>query len=748
MATLVLAAVGSFLAGPPGALIGSTIGSTIDRALLFSPGGRTREGPRLSDARIQSSALGATIPLVYGTARVAGNVLWSSGLKETRTETTQKSGGKGGSKTTTVEFSYSTSVVVGLSARPIVRVDRIWADGKLLRDAAGTLLSPVTVRLYTGSETQAPDPLLQGIEGANRTPAMRGLAYIVLEDLELAAFANRLPNLSFEVVADTAPTVGDILGDLAARAGVPAVDASAATDAVGGLALAREVDARGVVEEVLSVFPLVASEGDGTLRFSPLLATAGASALDDDLGTRPDDKPRTPRVTIERGQASELPAEISLSYSDPGRDYQAGVQRARRQLGHAERRESRATALVLDAMTAQQQADRALALAWQHQESHRLALPLSFADLEPGDRLDYVLDGASRRLLIEEITRHPLHLVVRGFPLAGTAGLLPDAGAVGDFPPSTVIDPGTSVLHVLDMPGLAATSASPRILAAMAGASTAWPGAVLYVSRDGGASYDRLAASSAPAVVGTARDVLGVGPATFWDEANSVRIDLLAGDMSLESQSALAVLNGANRAVLGEEIIQFRSATLEADGSYTLSGLLRGRGGTEAAIATHAAGERFVLLDGGAILGLDVPLDLVGQSVLAKAVTVNGLIEDVPAATLSIGGDSLKPLAPVHVRATRAADGSLTLDWVRRTRFGGGWRDGTDVPLNEESERYEVDILSGGNVVRTLGTTSPVAIYDAAEQSADFGAPQATLDIAIYQMSAAVGRGLPWTGTV
>ncbi|MFQ5348055.1 MAG: phage tail protein, partial [Rhodothalassiaceae bacterium] len=537
MATLVLSAVGSLVGGPPGAFIGSTIGSRIDRALFFPSGKASREGPRLNDARIQSSALGATIPLVYGTARVAGNVLWSSGLKETRTETRQKSGGKGGSKTTTVEFSYSTSVVVGLSARPILRVDRIWADGKLLRDAAGTLLSPVTIRLYTGSETQAPDPLVQGIEGVNRTPAMRGLAYIVLEDLELAAFANRLPNLSFEVVADTAPSVGDILADLALRAGIPAVDAAAATDAVTGLVVARQSDARSVMEDILSVFPLAAADAEGTLRFTPPPAIAVRSAAADDLGTRDDRGERVARVTIERDQASVLPAEISLAYSDPARDYQGGVQRARRQLGHARRREALDTALVLDAMTAQGQADRVLALAWQRQERHRLNLPLSYADLEPGDAIDYVLDGSIRRLLVEEVTRHPLRLVIAGFPLAGLPAAT-GSGSSGDFPVPGIIDPGTSVLDILDLPGLSDSSTRPRLFAAMAGPSPAWPGAAVFVSRDGGANYERLAASNAPAVMGTARDALGIGPAAFWDEANSVRIDLVGGDMSLDSTSA------------------------------------------------------------------------------------------------------------------------------------------------------------------------------------------------------------------
>jgi hypothetical protein len=40
-----------------------------------------------------------------------------------------------------------------------------------------------------------------------------------------------------------------------------------------------------------------------------------------------------------------------------------------------------------------------------------------------------------------------------------------------------------------------------------------------------------------------------------------------------------------NAAVLGDEILYFRDATLESDGTYTLRGLLRGRRGSEYAMA-------------------------------------------------------------------------------------------------------------------------------------------------------------------
>jgi hypothetical protein len=58
-------------------------------------------------------------------------------------------------------------------------------------------------------------------------------------------------------------------------------------------------------------------------------------------------------------------------------------------------------------------------------------------------------------------------------------------------------------------------------------------------------------------------------------------------------------------------------------------------------------------------------------------------------------------------------------------------------------ERYEIDILDGSDVVRTLTATSPAATYSSADQTTDFGAPQSSVSLRLYQLSATRGRGTP-----
>jgi len=128
--------------------------------------------------------------------------------------------------------------------------------------------------------------------------------------------------------------------------------------------------------------------------------------------------------------------------------------------------------------------------------------------------------------------------------------------------------------------------------------------------------------------------------------------------------------------------------------------------------------------------------------------------------SLTFQGRSQMPYAPVHLTGTRGtAPQHWTVAWVRRTRLGGAWKDGLDVPLGEERETYEVDILDTlgsppGAVVRTITESaspggsfvtpaSRQVRYSASDQIADFGAVQATLSLQVYQISATVGRGVP-----
>ncbi|USM11579.1 putative tail protein [Citromicrobium phage vB_CbaS-RXM] len=219
MGQLVTTVAGGFagflIGGPLGAQIGMTLGGMVG-ATLFGP---TIKGPRLNDLKVSASTYGVAIPEVWGTVRVGGNMIWTTGIKETKKTSRQ---GKGGPKQTT--YTYDATFAVGLCKGPISDVLRIWADGKLIYDktngasrnpasagnsavfeAVQTVLTGSTkkaklnFRVYRGGEDQLPDSLIEADKGVGNVSAHRGLAYVVFEKLQLEDFGNRIPQLTFEV---------------------------------------------------------------------------------------------------------------------------------------------------------------------------------------------------------------------------------------------------------------------------------------------------------------------------------------------------------------------------------------------------------------------------------------------------------------------------------------------------------------------------------------------------------------------
>ncbi|KQT55274.1 MULTISPECIES: glycoside hydrolase/phage tail family protein [unclassified Aureimonas] len=219
MATILLQAaggvVGGLLGGPFGAMAGRALGALGGAAIdsrLFGPGTRRVEGPRLGASRLLDADEGGGIARLYGTARIAGQVIWATRFEET--SQTERSGGKGGGsqpKTETTTYSYFGNVAIGLCEGPIAGIRRVWADGEELD------LSNLTYRVHRGDAAQMPDPLIEAKQGAGLAPAYRGLAYIVFERLALESFGNRIPQIACEVIRP----VGDLEGEIRAITIIP-----------------------------------------------------------------------------------------------------------------------------------------------------------------------------------------------------------------------------------------------------------------------------------------------------------------------------------------------------------------------------------------------------------------------------------------------------------------------------------------------------------------------------------------------
>lgn len=202
MATLLLSAAGAAIGsgfggavlGLSGAVIGRAVGATLGRVIdqrILGAGSDPVDVGRLDRLRLTGAGEGAAIGQVWGRMRLPGQVIWATQFSES---VQRRRSGKGAPKPQVNEYSYSVSLAIALCEGEILRVGRIWADGNEIspRD--------LNLRVYVGSEAQMPDPKIEAVEGAGQAPAYRGLAYVVIEDLELAAYGNRVPQFNFEVM--------------------------------------------------------------------------------------------------------------------------------------------------------------------------------------------------------------------------------------------------------------------------------------------------------------------------------------------------------------------------------------------------------------------------------------------------------------------------------------------------------------------------------------------------------------------
>lgn len=679
MATVVLTAVGGAIGGPVGAALGGLLGQAAD-ARLLAP--KRREGPRLAELRVQTSSYGTQIPQLFGTMRVAGTVFWATDLVERRDK---EGGGKG--RPGTVRYSYLANFAVLLSARPIRRVGRVWADGRLIRGAAGDWKVRTGFRVHRGGEDQAADPLIASADGAD-APAVRGCAYAVFEGLELGEFGERIPSLTFEVVADEGPVRADAL----VRAIAPEVDAACALALDGFAAAGGSVGA--VVELLARTGGCAVAAGPGgrvAMRDAPARVLELA-----DAGVRAEGSAAA-RFGRTVGPADTVPRVVAVAHYDPARDWQLGVQRAVRP-GGGTRTEAVEMPAALGAEAAKALAAATLARAEAARVRRTIRPGLGGLAARPGDGVRVAGEPGLWRVRSVECER--LAVAVELEPVAPEPVAAPaSAGRVLAAPDRLA---GRTRIELFELPATGERPGGPRLHVAASG-GPGWRGAALLLSTDGGASWTAAGATAAPAVMGVV-EVPPVAAAAGLVDLRSEPVVTLAAHMELGDADDRALDGGSNLALIGDELVQFGRAEPLGGGRWRLGRLLRGRYASEAA-GPVAAGARFVLLEADALRAVEPGAASLGRAVRVLA-SGAGDADGPSEAEAVVTGRSVLPPAPAHLAIEELADGGARVSWVRRSRLGWRWLDGADAALGEEREGYEVRIAGSAERVVELGSAA------------------------------------------
>jgi hypothetical protein len=543
-------------------------------------------------------------------------------------------------------------------------------------------------------------------------------------------------------------TLRTVVEDVCALAGIAAgdIDASALTQTIRGYSVTQGTG-KDWLEPLLDLYDIDPRPHGFVLQFVPRGGAAGA-AISHGSFAEPDGGGDT--YSFPRSGGTDVPVQMTLAFADVNADQQknfamSGPLAGRE--GEGELTLDMAT-LVLDGDEARQM------LARYHRRKLLDRIPYSFAlcarmaALEPADvhpvelrsvtetmrnaKMELRADG---RIATEWKRDDPSIALLDGATGAGYDGYTQPVIAV----------PLISKGFVLDLPLLTdADNDSNPLLYIAAGpyGEGSWPGATIFEAVDGEYSDEfGSVASNAPATWGYASDALPDVPSPWcWDRGNSVNIRLQSGTLTGCTEADIDADPTLNLCLLGGEVMNFTGATLEGDGSYTLSGLRRGRRGTEWACAQHGVNDVFLLLDTAE--AEDRGLSDVGTDLSFKAVTEGRTASGAFPLDLAFAGNSLKPYAPADVRAEKQANGDWVISWKWRTRVGGDFRSGVAPSSAEASLSFHVTLGDGVSEATKTVSSSPYT-WDVATQTTDTGGEVAagSLECAVAQISATVGDG-------
>ena len=505
---------------------------------------------------------------------------------------------------------------------------------------------------------------------------------------------------------------------------------------VDGYVIDRPMSPREALQPLARLFGLDTSFEEGRLSMrsrsfrTPLAIAAG------DLVPDREGKP----LSLVRAQESELPRELRLGFIDGDFEYRRAASRSRRLAGAARRETAIDGAVVTGRAAADRLAELRLQDVWAARETVSFALSPRLLALEPGDMATLMMSGQPRLFRVLEIVDGDVRRVtaVSAQRSAAPTRSVIEAPRPAPTPPLA----GRPFAAILELP---LAQGEPVALSYLAAHARPWPGALDVLRSVDGTSFASVAEITRPALVGRLMAPLAPGPLWRWDRNAAIEVEIATG--ALQSVGDLAALAGQNVfAVQGEdgawEVLAAVSATLIGPQRYRLTQLMRGLGGSEdLASRTAPAGALFVGVD-EALVPLAQGLRDLGRP-LRHRIAPRGLDAADPAVVELAGsaqGLALRPMSPVHVKARRSAAG-IAFSWIRRARVDGDGWDLAEPPLGEASERYQFDILSGSTLLRRFVVSGPALLYPSAQEVADFGAVQGTIDIALCQLSEAVGPG-------
>lgn len=549
--------------------------------------------------------------------------------------------------------------------------------------------------------------------------------------------------------AYTAPTLKYVVETLCLEAGITNYDTSQlSTDIKCHFSLAQTTSVRTILDNLSKAFQFDMVDSSGTLKFVSRNTTPVRTLVHDDMGFNSSGDNVAP-VTMKRLQSIDLPRKVTLTYIAEDLDYNNYSQSSEIPTFAAGNDVSLSVPFMLSHADAKDATDKLLIDA--HLERMQYTFKCSYKnalDLEPGDVVQ-IPEGLVRIVQIEEVdegvleihcvdagaTGAPQPIVVGGVTIGYTASTYVGTGLDPQLP-EPVLNAAPNITKAgcffIDPPVMSSDDTSPRVYAAVHGYGVdGWPGAQIFISKDGGGSYTQIAQQNTSSTWGLVEAITPASQNYYFDDTTQIVVKVKTGTLS--SKPDATVYAGENLCMVGREVIAFGVATLTAPGTYTLSHLLRGRHGTEWACGNHEVNELFVLLN-NTLVPISIPESDRGKSYLFKVVTLGSDLTKVDAQSVQILGENLIPWTATNLQADKV-NSEWFLSWRERPRFANELKDYSEISHDPDFGGYAVLIYNGSTVVRQLIVYEPSFVYTLAMQTSDFGSVQTSIKFGINQIS-------------
>lgn len=696
---------------------------------------------RILSLQVQQSSQGLTLPVVYGRARVAGNLIWYGDFTTIETKTTTRQGGKGGGgvKQEDISYTYEAAVMMALCEGEIKGIGRIWRDKEKFES-----LSQLRLNLAKGGDEQPTWTHLQQPKHQAQAINYSGTAYIYSPNYELTKSA-QIYSHNFEVIgkmgysssipdANPSEIIRDMLTNQNYGCGFPAENLGD-TSVYGvycraaGIFLSpvysEQTEAQQNISELLEQTNSAAVFSQGRLKIVPYgdvkLSGNGAAYVpnltpvydltDDDFIVSGAEDP----LRVERKTNADAYNQIQVEYLDRANDYNIAVAEVKDQANIEQYglRPKDAVKMhgICDAKVANHVAQLLLQRALYVRNEYEFKLGWKYCLLEPMDLVTLTDEGLGldktpvRIIEIEEDEEGVLTVKAEDFPMGAASATAyptqPSLGYSADYNKS----PGNAHAPVVFEAPLQLTGGEPQIWLATAGGDM-WGGAEVWISTDGD-SYTRIGATNKKARFGSLSAPLASG--AVFDRANTLNVEISAGQMTggteQDSRDLLTLC------YVDGEFLAYETAELKGVGRYTLGNLTRGAYGST--IDRHNAGSQFVRID-EAMFKYAVPANWVGRTVWVKLVSFNvfgsGVQElaEVPAYSYTIKGAPLGQIQNLRLTSSWAYGKEAVIAW---DKLGG-------------ADTYDVEVYAG-NTQKLLRSLSGIVdngfTYTQADMKADGG---------------------------